>query len=128
VRGTRNKKENKSLTGLKGLKGLISNPAISPRRSEAVGNPQNPVNPVEKNLLCVSAPQRGKVIPSFIPGAPGGGLINNFKRINASLSAFAEWFPLRSNEPYCAKRIRLSRLRFRHSPNSFRFAPTSLIA
>jgi hypothetical protein len=27
-------------------------------------------------------------------------LVHNFKRINASLSAFAEWFPLRSNEPY----------------------------
>jgi hypothetical protein len=61
-------------------------------------------------------------------------LFYNFKRIarseyaySASLSAFAEWFPLRSNEPYCAKRIRLFRLRFRLSPNGFRFAPTSLI-
>jgi hypothetical protein len=40
---------------LTGLEGLISNPAISPRRSEAVGNPENPVNPVEE---ISSAPLR----------------------------------------------------------------------
>jgi hypothetical protein len=31
----------------------------------------------------------------------------NFERITASLSTFVEWFPLRSNERYCSKRVRL---------------------
>jgi len=59
--------------------------------------------------ICVDLRNlRLKLFLLFIPDTPGGGLAYNFKRIallphcliSASLSAFAEWFPLRSNEPY----------------------------
>jgi hypothetical protein len=63
------------LTGLTGFEGLISNPAISPRRSEAVGNPINHVNPVENNSpLCALCLCEKKVTTSFVPALLAAGL------------------------------------------------------